>query len=260
MHHLRRLLQVGYLLGILGFVGPYPAPGWAQTTGTAQPTLQSGLDDSFGSLDAPTAAYQASFFEPFNEKMFAFNIWMDEHLMRPVARSYAAVVPEPARLGVRRFFDNIGVVPRFANSLFQLKFDGAAREAGRFAINTTIGGLGFFDVAESTFGLRKSEEDFGQTLGRYGVGPGPYLVLPFFGPSTLRDAVGQVADGAMNPTQYVLPNTETAAIGSGTTLTNVVNERSLNLEFFESVDRFSLDLYSAVQDFYLQNRERQIAE
>ena len=259
MHKTRPLLT-GCLLGILGFAWPAATPGWAQTTGAVQPALQGGLNDPLGSLDAPAAAYQPSFFEPFNEKMFAFNIWMDERLVRPVARTYAAAVPEPARLSVRRFFDNIGVVPRFANSLFQLKIDGAAREAGRFAINTTIGGLGFFDVAESKFGLRKSEEDFGQTLGTYGIGPGPYLVLPFFGPSTLRDAVGQVADGAMNPTQYVLPNTETAAIGSGTTLVNVVNERSLNLEFFESVDRFSLDLYSAVQDFYLQNRERQIAE
>ena len=127
-------------------------------------------------------------------------------------------------------------------------------------INTTIGGLGFFDVAKNKFGLERSQEDFGQTLGTYGVGSGPYLVLPFIGPSTVRDAIGRVADGAMDPKTYLLSTVEVTATDAGTVLTNAVNERSLNLELFESVDRYSLDMYSAVQDFYLQNRERQIAE
>jgi phospholipid-binding lipoprotein MlaA len=222
--------------------------------------FQGGLTGPLDTLDATTPAYEPSVFEPFNEKMFSFNIWMDEHILRPVARSYAGAVPENARLGVRRFFDNISVVPRFANSLFQLKLNGAAREAGRFMINTTIGGLGFFDIAKEKFGIEKSEEDFGQTLGKYGVRPGPYLVLPFIGPSTLRDAIGRVADGAMDPRSYFLSPTEIVATDAGTTGTDAVNERSLNLELFESVNRFSLDLYSAVQDFYLQNRERQVAE
>ena len=222
--------------------------------------FSGGLDDPFDTLDATAPAYEPSVLDPFNETMFSFNIWMDEHVLRPVARSYANVVPENARLGVGRFFDNIGVVPRFANSLFQLKLNGAAREASRFLINTTIGGLGFFDIAKDKFGIERSEEDFGQTLGKYGVGPGPYLVLPLMGPSTVRDAVGRIADGAMDPRQYFLSPTELAAINAGTTVTNAVNERSLNLELFESVDRFSLDLYSAVQDFYLQNREKQVAE
>jgi phospholipid-binding lipoprotein MlaA len=151
-------------------------------------------------------------------------------------------------------------VPRFANSLFQLKLDGAAREAGRFVINSTIGGLGFFDVAKNQFGLERSVEDFGQTLGKYGVGPGPYLVLPFVGPSTVRDAIGRVADGAMDPKTYFLSTVEITSTDAGTLIGSAVNERSLNLGLFESVDRFSLDMYSAVQDFYLQNRERQIAE
>ncbi len=222
--------------------------------------VQGGLNDPLDTLDTTMPAYEPSVFEPFNEQMFSFNIWMDEHVLRPVARSYAETVPENARLSVRRFFDNIGVVPRFANSLFQLKLDGAAREAGRFVINTTIGGLGFFDIAKNKFGIEKSEEDFGQTLGKYGVGPGPYLVLPFVGPSTLRDAIGRVADGAMDPKSYFLSPTEIVATDAGTTGTDAINERSLNLELFESVNRFSLDLYSAVQDFYLQNRERQVAE
>ena len=251
----RRLggVMVLCLVSMLG-LGPYMPTALAQNGAT-----QQGLNDSLDTLDTVIPAYEPSVFEPFNEKMFSFNIWMDEHI-RPVARSYAGAVPEPARLSVRRFFDNIGVVPRFANSLFQLKLDGAAREAGRFVINSTIGGLGFFDVAKNQFGLERSQEDFGQTLGKYGVGPGPYLVLPFIGPSTVRDAVGRVADGAMDPKTYLLSTVEVTATDAGTLITSAVNERSLNLGLFESVDRFSLDMYSAVQDFYLQNRERQIAE
>ena len=129
-----------------------------------------------------------------------------------------------------------------------------------FAINTTVGGLGFFDVAKNQLGIEASQEDFGQTLGHYGVGNGAYLVLPFVGPSTVRDTFGYVIDGAMDPKQYVLSGTENFAISTGTTAGSAVNERALNLELFEQVDRFSLDLYSAAQDFYLQRREQQIEE
>ena len=255
----RRTLSIRFtvlcLAASLGFSLPCARPILAQNSG-----LNGGLDDPFDTLAASTPVYEPSVLEPLNEKMFSFNIWMDEHILRPAARVYIGTVPEKGRLGVQRVFKNLGVVPRFANSLFQLKLSGAAREAGRFVINTTIGGLGFFDIARDKFGLEKSEEDFGQTLGKYGVGPGPYLVLPFIGPSTVRDVIGRVADGAMDPRPYFLSSTEVVAINVGTTVADAVNERSLNLELFESVDRFTLDLYSAVQDFYLQGREKQVAE
>ena len=251
----RRTLSIRFIVLCfaisLGLSLLWPRPSLAQ---------DGGLDGPFDTLDAAAPVYEPSVLEPFNEKMFSFNIWMDEHILRPVARVYIGTFPEKGRLGVQRFFKNIGVVPRFANSLFQFKLNGAAREAGRFVINTTIGGLGFFDIAKDKFGLEKSEEDFGQTLGKYGVGPGPYLVLPFIGPSTVRDVIGRVADGAMDPKPYFLSSTEVVAINVGTTVADAVNERSLNLELFESVDRFTLDLYSAVQDFYLQGREKQVAE
>ena len=228
--------------------------GWSTP---AQAQFDTGLEDS---LDAPAQVYKNSRLETFNEAMFDVNLWLDEKLLRPVARSYEKVVPEGARLGARRFFLNLGFIPRAANSLLQLKFDGAAREVSRFMLNTTIGGLGFFDVAKNQFGIQESNEDFGQTLGHYGVEDGGYLVLPFLGPSTVRDTVGFVIDGAMDPKQYILSGTHNFAISSGTTVTNAVNERSLNLELFEQVDRFSLDLYSVVQDFYLQRREQLIEE
>lgn len=236
------------LLGLC-LAGGWPTPARAQ--------LGNSLDDS---LDATAQVYKTSRLETFNEAMFDVNLWLDEKIMRPVARGYEKVVPEGARLGAQRFFLNLGVIPRVTNSLFQLKFRGAAREVSRFMLNTTIGGLGLFDVAKNQFGIQGSNEDFGQTLGHYGVQGGAYLVLPFLGPSTVRDTVGFVVDGAMDPKQYILSGTHNFAISSGTTVTNAVNERSLNLELFEQVDRFSLDLYSAAQDFYLQRREQMIEE
>ena len=115
-------------------------------------------------------------------------------------------------------------------------------------------------MAESRFDLKESNEDFGQTLGSYGVKPGPYLVLPFFGPSTVRDAVGSAVDGALDPMKYFLSSTEQIAIQSGTTGVQIINYRSLNLELFEDVDLFAIDLYSAVEDFYFQQREQEVAE
>src|SRR5262249_6023384 len=190
--------------------------------------------------------------EPFNQKMFWFNLRLDEYVLRPVATGYARVVPAPARQSVGRFFKNLGVVERFANNLFQGKFPGAGQEVGRFAINTTLGGVGLFDVADEWFGLKESPEDFGQTLAVYGVSSGPYLVLPFYGPSTVRDTVGLAVDSAMNPMNYSLSTVEVLAIRGGITVTNAVNYRSLNLQLFEDVDRYAVDLYGAVQDGYLQ--------
>ncbi|MCS6927365.1 MAG: VacJ family lipoprotein [Candidatus Binatia bacterium] len=197
---------------------------------------------------------------PFNEKMFWFNLKLDDYLVRPVASGYAKIFPIGARRGVDRFFDNVGVVPRFANNLLQFRLVGAARELSRFLVNTTLGGVGFFDVADSWLGLKPSPADFGQTLWKYGVPSGPYLVLPFFGPSTIRDAVGLAADGAMHPLNYmdVLSTVEWLAIRSGAQVMYAINYRSMNLELFEDVDRYAVDLYGAVQDAYFQRREREL--
>jgi phospholipid-binding lipoprotein MlaA len=198
--------------------------------------------------------------EPFNQKMLWFNLRLDDYVLRPVATGYSKIVPEPARQSVGRFINNLGVVPRFANNLFQGKIPGAGRELGRFAINTTLGGVGLFDVADQWFGLKESPKDFGQTLGFYGVGPGPYLMLPFYGPSTVRDTVGLAVDSAMNPMNYFLSTVELIAVRGGLTVVNAVNYRSLNLQLFEDVDRYAVDLYGAIQDGYLQRREKAIQE
>jgi len=125
----------------------------------------------------------------------------------------------------------------------------------RFLLNTTIGIAGFFDVAKE-LGTEKKEADTGQTLGVYGTGPGPYLILPFLPPLTVRDGIGSVFDVALDPLNYVLPFAAIAGMKGG----NVVNERSLNLELFENVEETVLDLYSAVRNAYLQRRHKAIRD
>ncbi len=191
---------------------------------------------------------------PFNTRMFWFNQKLDDYFLHPVASGYAKVVPETARRSVGHFFDNVGVIPRFANNLFQFRLVQAGTEVARFGINSTIGLAGLFDPADKWFGLRENPDDFGLTLGRYSVPTGPYLMLPFFGPSTIRDAVGRVADGAMNPMSYLLPWYITTSASGGEAIADAVNYRSLNMDLFEDVDRFSIDIYGAVQDGYMERR------
>lgn len=210
--------------------------------------------------EEPTAPPTPDPLEWFNQPVFEFNLKLDEYALRPVATAYDAVMPDVAQRGVQRFFKNLGVVERFANNLFQGKVPQAGQEVGRFVINTTIGGVGFLDVADEWLGWKESPEDFGQTLAVYGVGSGPYVMLPFFGPSTVRDTVGLVADGAMNPMAYFLSTLELIAVRGGLAIGSAVNYRSMNLDLFEDVNRYTVDLYGAVQDGYLQRRAQQIAE
>src|SRR5262249_29730561 len=142
--------------------------------------------------------------ERFNEKMFTFNYNLDRYLLKPVARGYRVVFPEQVQIMIDNGFSNITWVPRFVNSLLQAKWEGALREVSRFVVNSTLGFGGLFDAAK--YGdIKPSREDFGQTLGVWGVGAGPYLVLPFFGPMTVRDGIGRGVDGAMNPLNYFIP-------------------------------------------------------
>jgi phospholipid-binding lipoprotein MlaA len=193
--------------------------------------------------------------EGFNRKMFEFNRQVDRFVLKPVARAWNFLVPELVQQSLANAFDNIAMPRRLVNSLLQLKPEGAGRELARFFINISMGVGGFFDVA-TEFGIPRSEEDTGQTLGYYGVGPGPYLVLPFLPPLTVRDGFGLAADAAMQPIGYVAPFEATAGMRGG----QMVNERSLNLETFEEFERDVFDLYAAVRNAYLQRRQRLIEE
>ena len=187
--------------------------------------------------------------------MFAFNQKLDRYVLKPVAKVWNFVVPDLAQQSLANAFDNITMPRRFINSLLQLKPEGAGRELARFFLNISMGVGGFFDVA-TELGIPRSDEDFGQTLGHYGVGPGPFLILPFLPPLTVRDGFGFAADTAMQPLGYVAPFEASAGMRGG----QLVNDRSLNLETFEEFEQVTFDLYSAVRNAYLQRRQRMIQE
>jgi len=195
--------------------------------------------------------------EPFNETMFRFNREiLDRFILKPIATAWDAVLPDPVQRGIHNIFDNAAVVRRLVNNLLQAKFVGAGKEVARFTINSTIGLVGFFDVAKQGFGIEQSDEDTGQTFGVWGAGPGPYLVLPFLFPMTVRDGIGYVLDAAMTPYVYFIP----WYANVGLTATNTVNERSLNLDRFERVAETTVDLYGAVRNAYLQRRAAAIRQ
>jgi phospholipid-binding lipoprotein MlaA len=145
---------------------------------------------------------------------------------------------------------------RLVNNLLQGRFRGAGRELARFGVNTTVGLVGFLDVARAQLHIEKSDADTGQTLGVYGFGPGPYLVLPTLAPLTVRDGIGYGVDGVLDPFGYLTPFLAAA----GMSIVKQVNERSLNLQVFQDVEDSVLDLYSAVRNGYLQKRRRSIEE
>ena len=191
--------------------------------------------------------------EGFNEKMFDFNRRLDRYVLKPIAKGYNFVVPDEIQIMVSNGFDNISFVPRFVNSLLQGKAAGAGRELSRFVINSTAGVGGLFDPAKDVFGIQKSREDFGQTLCFWGVSTGPYVIVPFIEPLTVRDGVGKAVDTALDPLAYVLPLFWDRL---GMKVGDIVNERSLNLDLFQGFEESVIDMYSAVRHAFLQRRER----
>jgi phospholipid-binding lipoprotein MlaA len=195
--------------------------------------------------------------EPFNEKMFDLNLKLDRYVLKPVARVYRQIMPEPFQIMISNGFDNIRWVPRFINSMLQGKFGGAGREVSRFLINSTAGIAGLFDPAKDYWGIQPSNEDFGQTLGVWGAGPGPYLVLPVLAPTTVRDGVGMGVDLVIDPVGYFIGWFPTRFIMK---IADTVNDRALNYDLFQGVEETTIDLYSSVRHFYLKRREQQIKD
>ncbi len=229
----------------------------AATVGCRSSTLANSVEQTHvGPAIEPAAANDYDPWEPFNERMFWFNHdVLDRLLVKPVAKGWEKVVPGPARRSIGRAFDNLDMPHRLVNNLFQARLRGAGQELARFLLNTTVGVVGLLDVAKP-LGIEPSDADTGQTLGIYGVGPGPYLVLPFLPPLTVRDGIGYGVDGAMDPIGYFLP----FAANGARSLVNTINSRSLNLEIFDDVEDSVLDLYSAVRNGYLQRRSRAVEQ
>ncbi len=214
-------------------------------------------DAAMGESSAAGGDFEWDPWEPFNEKMFWFNREvLDRFVLKPAATAWDFVLPTPVQKGIHNVFDNLDVVRRVVNNALQLKFTGAAKEVARFTINSTIGVAGFFDIAKEGFGIEQSDQDMGLTLGVWGVGPGPFLILPFLPPLTVRDGIGFAVDVAMTPYVYFIPWYGTF----GMTATNMVNERSLNLDRFERVAESTVDLYGAVRNAYLQRRAAAIRQ
>jgi phospholipid-binding lipoprotein MlaA len=252
--------------------------GQPPTHGTQEErSIDNELYDPFQTPgEQPANVEEYDPWEPFNVAIFNFNRKVDKYLLKPVAQGYDLVVPDEIERGIRRVFHNARFVPRFLNNLFQGKFKGAGLELGRFLINSTLGLGGYLDFAKEVFYMDTPDEDLGQTLGRYGVKPGRYLVLPI--PpfvTTVRDLVGYIGDIALDPINYFLiPSIQLnapSAIGHsdratiaaaqyGSRTLDVLNERSINLESFEGVEESTVDLYATVRNAYLQKRAQSIRE
>ena len=192
----------------------------------------------------------------YNRLMTGFNDKAYFWLVKPVARGYRYVVPEPARLSVNRFFNNLFFPVSFVNNILQLKFKRAGVELSRFCVNSTVGILGLADPAKEWLDLEPYPEDFGQTLGFYGVGGGFHIVLPLLGPSNVRDLVSMVPDYLVNPVQVVETDLDELALRSY----DVVNMTSLHIGEYESLRGDAIDLYTFLRDIYEQNRNKKIED
>ncbi len=193
--------------------------------------------------------------EPFNRAMYHFNDKLYFWVLKPVAQGYGKVVPEAARVSVSNFFANLAFPIRFVNCLLQANFGGAAAELGRFTINTVWGIGGLLDPASSKdINLSKQDEDFGQTLGAYGIGQGFFINWPIFGPSSPRDTVGLVGDAFLTPSTYLSP----WYAGAGTRGYDMVNDTSLKIGDYESLKEAAIDPYVAIRDAYVQYRLKKV--
>ena len=197
--------------------------------------------------------------ESFNRSMFNFNDKLYYYVIKPANKGYNKVVPEKARMSVRKIFLNLGMPGRFLNCLFQGKLKGAGSEMARFLVNSSLGVAGMFDPAKKLLNLEMQEEDFGQTLAKYGMDNGSYLVWPGLGPSSVRDTVGFIGDLAMNPLTWV--SFFVTPFASAGRPYDTFNDFSLDEgQLYEGVVEGSLDPYIAVQDAYVQNRNKKIEE
>ena len=201
----------------------------------------------------PVAGPGADPWEPFNRKVFAFNEALDDAVLQPAARGYEAAVPELLRSVVGNMFSNIGDLWVAANQLMQGKPKDALADLARFAINTVCSLGGMADVATS-MGLEKHREDFGQTLGRWGVASGPYLVLPLFGPSSMRDAPGLAVDLISDPMHFVGSDGQR----NNAHVLRLVDARAGLLRSGRVLEGAALDKYSFLRDSYLQRRRSQV--
>ncbi|HUT30256.1 MAG TPA: VacJ family lipoprotein [Sedimentisphaerales bacterium] len=192
--------------------------------------------------------------EPVNRIMYSLNDTLYFWVVKPVAEFYTDVAPEPARIGIRNFFNNLTTPVRLVNCLLQGKGHAAGNEVHRFVVNTTIGVLGLGDPAQDKFGFKPTEEDLGQTLGLYGLGDGFYIVWPLLGPSTLRDSAGRLGDAFLNPVFYLEPDEAAIGVSAGKN----INDASFHIGEYEAFKADAVEPYIAMRQAYIQYRKKQI--
>jgi len=188
--------------------------------------------------------------EPWNRLMFNFNDRLYFWVMKPAAKGYNRVFPEPVRVSVRNFFTNIKTPVRFVNCLLEARIKCAGIELARLGINSIFGIGGLFDIAKNNWHIESENRDTGQTLGYYGIGEGIYIVWPFLGPSSLRDTVGTVGDSFLTPTSYITPTIDVIGINAYDYFNNV----SLHIGDYEDLIESAVEPYTALKHAYLQHR------
>ncbi len=217
------------------------------------------FEDPFSDETSEQAQTVTSIADPFqsvNRAMFHINDKFYIYVFNPVSRGYGHVVPLKLRESLTNFFSNLSSPIRFSNCLLQGKFKGAGIELKRFTINSTLGVLGFFDQAEKDWNLKEQDEDVGQTLAVYGIGDGFYLVLPFFGPSSVRDGIGRIGNAYLHPVTYQTDFITMVQVK----VVEVTNENSLDVGQYERLKKGTFDPYIALRDGYYQYRQNKIKE
>lgn len=198
--------------------------------------------------------------QPWNRMWHHFNDKTYFWMFKPMAQGYRFVVPESFRISFSNIYTNATAPVRIFNSLFQLKIEYFLKEFARFLINTTVGFVGFRDCAKDCFGIQPHDEDFGQTLGHYGVGHGIYLVWPFLGPSSVRDTIGKGADSFLSFTGILSPVDLEVPVWVGLKTHEIVNDISLRIGDYERLKEAAIDPYIAIRDGYAQRRKKAVQE
>jgi phospholipid-binding lipoprotein MlaA len=260
----RSLLLAAIAIGVVAGVRPARAGDEADSAPADEPAVDPvgiEVEDPDPLLEEDEDVDEASSRDPFeglNRDVFSFNRSMDRWLFNPITRGYQYAVPAPGRRAFYNFFQNLDSPMILVNHMAQFRVVAAATTTTRFVVNTSIGLGGLFDPAASFFRVNRLEGDFGQTLARYGTPSGPFLMLPLFGPSTVRDVFGDAVDILADPVSYLLGPIRwwTLVLGGGEGLTT----REAHYDELKALEAGSLDFYSALRSAYLQSRDAMVRE
>lgn len=260
---IKRIALIFFLFGLLCLTYTFPRSSFAQAEGAAEITFEDDgsftLDDEWDIDDESFLVYDP--FEKYNRFMFNANDKLYRFVFSPLSKGYDLLVPKKIQGSVNNFIGFASTPKRLVNNIFQLKPKSVMIEFGRLLINASIGIGGLFDPAQSLWGLEKQSEDFGQTLGHYGVGAGPYIVWPVIGPSTCRDFIGTGVDHFLSPFKWLsMYDVDPDDAFDAIKLIKKVNKYSSVRDKYEKVVTLAIDPYTALQNAFIQNRNALIIE